>query len=149
MKSIRTDAVNPPLDGSITIPELLDFHYAHNAERPMYVFSPDGTDEIIEVSYLEFGRACDRVAYALRPQPDLDVLGQEKQVVAFIALADTIVYQAVTVGMMRAGLVVRQVISLFFRRTHWQAVYISHFQFLHGIPQQPSSTFCRKPRAAG
>ena len=107
MGSIRRDSVNPPLDGSITIPELLDFHFNHNAELPMYALSPDGTDELIEVSYLEFGRACDRVAYALRPQ--LDALVKDKQVVAIIALADTIVYQAVTVGIMRAGLVVRQI----------------------------------------
>lgn len=105
--SSRRDSVNPSLDGSITIPELLDFHSNHNAELPVYVFSPDGTDETIEVSYLEFGRACERVAYALRPQTD--ALGGDKQVVAFIALADTIVYQAVTVGMMRAGLVVRHI----------------------------------------
>jgi hypothetical protein len=107
MGSIRRDSVNPPLDGSITIPELLDFHSNHSAELPIYAFSPDGTDEPIEVSFLEFGRACDRVAYALRPQ--LDALGEDKQVVAFIALADTIVYQAVTIGMMRAGLVVRPI----------------------------------------
>jgi len=105
MGPLRRDSVNPPLDGSITIPRLLDFHHNYNARLPVYAFSPDGTDEIIEVSYLEFGRACDRVAYALRPQ--LDASGKDKQVVAFIALADTIVYQAVTVGMMRAGLVVR------------------------------------------
>ncbi|KAF8219495.1 putative aminoadipate reductase [Tricholoma matsutake] len=97
----RRDPVNPPVDGSVTIPELLDFHWEHNAELPIYAFNRDGSDEIIEVSYLEFGRACDRVAHTLRPQRS----GEDKQAVAFLALTDTIVYQAVTVGMMRAGLV--------------------------------------------
>lgn len=98
----RREPINPPLDGSLTIPEVIDFHSKHNPELPIYVFSPEGSDEIVQVSYLEFARACDRVAHLLRPHRS----GEDKQVVAFIALADTLVYQAVTIGMMRAGLVV-------------------------------------------
>jgi acyl-CoA synthetase (AMP-forming)/AMP-acid ligase II len=91
----------PPLNGSITLPETIDFHLKHNPQLPIYAFNQDGSDEITEISYLEFGRACDRVAHLLRPQR-----GEDRPVVAFIALADTIMYQAITIGMMRAGLVV-------------------------------------------
>ena len=100
---VTRERVYPPLDGSIIIPEVLDFHWEHNAEQPAFVFSRDGSDELSEISYTEFGRACDRAAYALHPQHS----GEERPVVAFIALADTITYQAITIGMMRAGLIVR------------------------------------------
>jgi acyl-CoA synthetase (AMP-forming)/AMP-acid ligase II len=97
----------PPLDGSVTIPEAIDFHLKHNPQFPVYAFNQDGSDEITEISYLEFGRACDRVAHLLRPQR-----GEDRPVVAFIALTDTIMYQALAVGMMRAGLVVRRLSSV-------------------------------------
>lgn len=93
--------VRPPLDGSVNIPETLDFHWKHNAKHPIFVFNRDGSSELTEVSFLEFGRACHRVAHALRPQR-----AGEREVVAFIALADSLLYQSITVGLMIAGLVV-------------------------------------------
>ncbi|RDB20739.1 Non-canonical non-ribosomal peptide synthetase FUB8 [Hypsizygus marmoreus] len=95
------EPVLPPIDGSVTIPESIEFHWKHNAELPIFVFNRDGSDEVTEISYLEFGRACHRVAHHVRPRRE----GKDGEVVAFIALADTIVYQAITVGLMRAGLV--------------------------------------------
>jgi len=98
----RREPVNPPVDGSVNLPEILDFNLKYNAELPMFAFNRDGSDEITEISYLEFARACDRVAHAIRPRR----IGRERQVVAFMALADSVVYQAITLGLMRAGLVV-------------------------------------------
>ena len=109
----RQERVFPPIDGSITIPEVLDFHWEHNAELPSFIFSRDGSDELSEISYTEFGRACDRAAYALRPQPS----GEERPVVALIALADTITYQAITIGMMRARLIVCYLLRWFYLLT--------------------------------
>ncbi|KAG6843004.1 hypothetical protein H0H93_002586, partial [Arthromyces matolae] len=91
----------PPLDGSVTIPESVDFNLEHNPNLDAFVFSEEGSAEITEISYLEFGRACHRVAHLVRPGRS----GADKEVVAFIALADTIVYQAVTIGLMIAGLI--------------------------------------------
>lgn len=93
----------PPLDGTVVLPEVIDFHSKNNADLPMYAFSEDGKNEPTTISFLEFSRACHRVAHALRPNR----AGPENQVVAFIALADTVLYQAVTVGLVKAGLVVR------------------------------------------
>lgn len=94
--------ISPPFDGSVTIPETLEFHWKHNADLPVFAFNRDGSNEITEISFLEFGRACHRVAHHIRPER----AGPDGQVVAFIGLVDTISYQAVSVGMMRAGLVV-------------------------------------------
>jgi hypothetical protein len=54
---------------------------------PFFAFNRDGSDAVVEISYLELDRACNRVAHALRPRR----AGEEKIVVAFMALADAIV----------------------------------------------------------
>ncbi|KAF8953018.1 putative aminoadipate reductase [Flammula alnicola] len=50
-------------------------------------------EDVTEISYLEFGRACHRVAHHFGPR---FLSGHGRLVVAFIALADTLLYQAVT-----------------------------------------------------
>ncbi|KAG6888349.1 hypothetical protein C0995_009042 [Termitomyces sp. Mi166 len=93
--------VFPPVDGSVIIPETIDFHLKNNAELSIFAYNKEGSSEVTEITYLEFGRACHRVAHLVRPGR----AGPDHEIVAFIALADTIVYQAVTVGLMIAGLV--------------------------------------------
>lgn len=68
----------------------------------MYAYSEEHADEITTISFLEFGRAAHRAAHLLRPNGR----GHDYEVVAIIALADTLVYQTLTVGLMKAGLVV-------------------------------------------
>lgn len=34
----------PPLDGSLTIPEIYDWHYAHSPEHPLFVYSDSHGD---------------------------------------------------------------------------------------------------------
>ncbi|KIM43694.1 hypothetical protein M413DRAFT_443603 [Hebeloma cylindrosporum] len=93
--------VFPPFDYSVTLPESVDFHRKHNPNETLYVFAEDGKPEPTKISFLEFGRAADRVAHHLRPGRG----GQDRQVIAFIALSDTLLYQAVTIGIMRAGFI--------------------------------------------
>ncbi|KAF8901178.1 acetyl-CoA synthetase-like protein [Gymnopilus junonius] len=90
-------------DNSLTLPETIDFHIKHNPSNPLYVFSEDSKYEsdVTNITYLEFGRATDRVAHYVRPSR----AGADGQVVAFIALSDTLLFHAVTIGIMRAGLV--------------------------------------------
>lgn len=34
----------PPLDGSLSVPDMYDFHYVHNPHHPVFVYTrPDGT----------------------------------------------------------------------------------------------------------
>ncbi|KAJ3887894.1 amp-CoA ligase, partial [Lentinula edodes] len=90
----------PSLDSPITVPELLDFHYEHNPTRPIYVFAQD-EQKITEISYLEFVRACHRLAHIIRPRRT----GPERAVVAVVALVDTLVYETIIAGVIRAGLI--------------------------------------------
>ncbi|KAF8954562.1 hypothetical protein BDZ97DRAFT_1975945 [Flammula alnicola] len=89
---------HPPTDYSVTLPEVIDFHRKNNPSKTVYVFSEDGSHEPTNISYLEFGRAADRVAHYIRPGRS----GPDSQVIAFVALSDTLLYQAVTIGITRA-----------------------------------------------
>ncbi|KAL1699761.1 hypothetical protein EV121DRAFT_295859 [Schizophyllum commune] len=92
--------VNAPLEANLAFPAACDFNLKHNPQQTCYVYAEaDGT--VREVTYLEFGRAVHRAAHALRPSRN----GDHDGVVAIIALSDTLLYQAVNIGLMKAGLV--------------------------------------------
>ncbi|PPQ75729.1 hypothetical protein CVT24_002582 [Panaeolus cyanescens] len=90
----------PPAFGTVTLPECVDFHTTHNPTHPIYCFSQDGESEITNITHLEFGRACDRLAHRVRPGRQ----GPDDEVVAVVALSDTLLYQTATIGLIRAGL---------------------------------------------
>ncbi|KDQ22274.1 hypothetical protein PLEOSDRAFT_1068683, partial [Pleurotus ostreatus PC15] len=92
----------PPTDGSLLLSQTIDFHLKCNPTFPMYVFAEEGSERVIVVTFLEFARACHRVAHHVRPRASPQQLGQ---VVAIIASCDTIVYQALVLGCIKAGLV--------------------------------------------
>jgi len=100
---------NPPLDGTITLPETIEFHWQHNVDLPAYVFHQEGkdTDDITEISYLEFGRASHRVANLMNDKFP-SVTG--RPVVAFMALTDSLVYQAISLGLMKSGFIVSAIL---------------------------------------
>ncbi|KAJ3758360.1 acetyl-CoA synthetase-like protein [Lentinula raphanica] len=100
-----TNAKTPSLDGPITVPELLDFHYEQNPTHPIYVFARDN-EEITRISFLEFIRACHRLAHIIRPgRVGPERVGPERVVVAVVASVDTLVYETVIAGVIRAGLI--------------------------------------------
>ena len=99
----RPHCIYPPTDCSVTLPEVVDFHRTHNPYETAYVFSKDCALNPTNISFLEFGRATDRVAHYVRPGRS----GRDREVVALIALSDTLLYQAITVGITRAGYIVR------------------------------------------
>ncbi|KAF9445951.1 putative aminoadipate reductase [Macrolepiota fuliginosa MF-IS2] len=99
----QNEILLPSVDGSYTIPEALDFHRKHNPQEPIYVFSADeSSQEPTTITFGEFGRACDRVAQYVRPGRSIHSDGQ---VVAMIVVTDTLLYQALLMGVMKAGLV--------------------------------------------
>ncbi|KAJ3740213.1 putative aminoadipate reductase [Lentinula detonsa] len=91
----------PSRDRLNTIPQLLQFHYEHNPDQPLYVYSEDGKATLTEIRNLEFVRACHRAAHIVRPHR----CGPNGEVVAVIAQLDTIAYTAVVAGLMLAGLI--------------------------------------------
>ena len=121
------DPVYAPIDGTVNIPETIEFNWKHNADHPAYVYNEDGTDNVTEITHLEFGRACHRVAHALRPNFD-----PTRPTVGLIALTDVLLYQATVIGMMRANLVVGAfVFSTSYNVTEVEGLHDSHFPYLH------------------
>jgi acyl-CoA synthetase (AMP-forming)/AMP-acid ligase II len=102
MSNIYAEIVLPPTDGTIFLPDTLAFHRRYNPNASMYLFNEDGTDDIVEVSYSQLDRGCNRVVRAIGTDFDLST----RPVVALVALADTLLYQTIVVGMMSAGLIV-------------------------------------------
>ncbi|KAL6302718.1 hypothetical protein BKA93DRAFT_736353 [Sparassis latifolia] len=102
--SISNGRALPPLDGSITVlPGFLDFHAEQNPNLPFF-FYPSADPTAVKpasVSYLEFAHATHRIAHAFRPGR----AGPDRAVVAVVVTCDTLLYHALVVGIMRAGLV--------------------------------------------
>ncbi|KZP33662.1 acetyl-CoA synthetase-like protein [Athelia psychrophila] len=96
----KTATVYPPLDGTILLPDLVDFNLEHNADLTAFVYS-DAPGSLTKISYLEYGRAAHRVGHVIRPGR----AGPESKVVALVANLDTLLYAALVVGMIRAGVV--------------------------------------------
>ncbi|KAF9228211.1 acetyl-CoA synthetase-like protein [Gyrodon lividus] len=92
---------HPPLDGSLFLTDMVEFNAKHNTTRPFYTFYDERTSDIRSISHLEFYRASQRIAHAVRPSRQ----GPDNEVVAMIAYSDTILYQALTMGLIYAGLV--------------------------------------------
>ncbi|KAF9059347.1 putative nonribosomal peptide synthetase [Rhodocollybia butyracea] len=92
-------AVKPPFRHYTTVPQLLEFHYEHNPAQPVFVFADE--DALTEITYLEYIRACHRVAHFVRPHRT----GPDRAVVAVVALADNLIYDSISVGIIHAGLV--------------------------------------------
>ncbi|KZP13552.1 acetyl-CoA synthetase-like protein [Athelia psychrophila] len=98
--STQMPTVYPPMHGTIRPAALVDFYLEHNPTHKLYVYS-EAPGALVEISFLEFGRAAHRAGHLLRPKRS----GPENEVVASIANVDILLYQTLVAGMMRAGLV--------------------------------------------
>ena len=99
-----------PLDGSLpTIPDIADFYAAYTPDEPWLVFpSKDPSQDIMHISFAEMAQASHRVAHILRPRRE----GPEREVIALLLSTDTVLYVAVLLGLLRAGLVVSHVFQM-------------------------------------
>ncbi|OAX35333.1 amp-CoA ligase [Rhizopogon vinicolor AM-OR11-026] len=91
----------PPLDGSLFLPELLEFNARHNPDIIFFVYDRPESDSPVSISHLEFYQACHRAAQEIRRSR----AGTDKEVVALMANSDTLLYQTVFMGIIFAGLV--------------------------------------------
>jgi acyl-CoA synthetase (AMP-forming)/AMP-acid ligase II len=133
--------VYPPLDGTVLLPDLPDFNLQHNPTLPAFVYSlaPNSNTQI---SFLEFARACHRVAHAVRPNR----AGPEGEIVGLIANTDTILYLALVAGMVRAGVVVS--INIYVSRSRLIRVsFRSRSRFRPAILPRPLYQCSRRSRA--
>ena len=109
MPATQSSLTYPPSDIPLNIVEVLDFHTKHNPSASIYTFSEDGKPGHTEISFLEFGRAVHRVAHHIRPAGTTIV---NRETIAFVALSDSLLYQAVTLGIAKAGYIVRRTYQL-------------------------------------
>ncbi|KAG2133352.1 putative aminoadipate reductase [Suillus clintonianus] len=91
----------PPLDGSLFLPELLEFNAQHNSVVTFFVYNKPGSSDLVSISHLDFYRACHRAAHQIRPGR----AGADNEVVGIIANSDTLLYHTVFMGIIFAGLV--------------------------------------------
>lgn len=89
------------LSSQLYLPDVLDFNLANNPNHPIFVFPNDASPgTLTKISMLEYVRACHRAGIAVSSST------QPGDVIGVIANVDSLVYSALLVGMMKAGLVV-------------------------------------------
>lgn len=95
----------PSNDGTLPAVEgQLDWHAEHNPNVPWVLFpSPEDPTTVRSLSFSDFALASHRIAHVLRPGRS----GADGEPIAMIFHCDTIHYNAMIAGAMRAGLVVR------------------------------------------
>ncbi|GJE98661.1 acetyl-CoA synthetase-like protein [Phanerochaete sordida] len=101
---------HPPIDGSLTVPELYDWHYEHNPTQPVFVYKDRERNELVHLTYRDvvpaIHRAGRRVADAagidLGASPPPTTVGP----IAIVATSDSITYWCTVAGMLRAGVTV-------------------------------------------
>ncbi|KAJ8701439.1 hypothetical protein PTI98_000222 [Pleurotus ostreatus] len=95
-------APTPSTDGSILLSEAVDFNMKYNTTLPMYVYADEASDDTITITHLEFARSCHRIAQTVEPSGPRP---NDNHVVAIVALCDTIMYQALVLGIHKAGMI--------------------------------------------
>ncbi|KAJ7045929.1 putative aminoadipate reductase [Mycena alexandri] len=95
---MKTALAQPPLDGSLFLHQIPDFHRIHNPDHPCYTWQDPGAEQTHVLTYLEFSRGVHRAAGSTKHL-------EPGKPVAVIALCDTIVYHAIFLGLMKAGYV--------------------------------------------
>ncbi|KAG6837399.1 putative NRPS-like protein biosynthetic cluster [Arthromyces matolae] len=94
----------PPLDGSLTLPELYEYNLEHNPDHPLFVYNSNG-----QVVTIKWGQAVSAIRNAasitlreIQLEPDAS---DEAPVIAILAVLDQPSYFALVAGIMHAGFV--------------------------------------------
>src|SRR5882762_3186454 len=75
----------PPLDGSLTIPEIYDFHLQHSPNHPLYVYSDDSSSECI-IPFRRAVRAIHRAGGIIRTRLGTVESLSKRPIVAILAM---------------------------------------------------------------
>ena len=99
----------PPTDGSIALAEVIDFHLDANPAHPFAILYNVESQSQTSLNYKELAYAVHRAAYMLNP----GAMMPQGTSIGILISTDTLTYIALVLGAMRAGLVVRPFLSLF------------------------------------
>lgn len=85
----------PPLDGSMTMPEIYDFHLKSSPDHPLFVFpEDDGTERVI--NWAEAVRAFHRAGHIVHSHFDLKRQeGSPPPIVAILSAAGLLTYHII------------------------------------------------------
>ncbi|KAH7912516.1 hypothetical protein BJ138DRAFT_785575 [Hygrophoropsis aurantiaca] len=98
---------HPPVDGSLTVPELYEYHATKSPQHPLFVYA-DEHKELKTIRYPEAFRAIQRAAglaaghYKVTATQSQNT--SDPPVCGILAVADTLSYMALIVGLMYIGL---------------------------------------------
>ncbi|KAL4257534.1 Adenylate-forming Reductase [Pleurotus pulmonarius] len=99
LPSLDPAFIAPPLDGTVLIPAIYDFHYTHNPDYPLFKYDKEGV-----VSTITWKVATEAIYTAARIlTSQLQVSPATRPVVAILAVIDQLSYFALSAGIMRAG----------------------------------------------
>lgn len=62
----------PPLDGTLTVPEIFDFHYKNNPNHPVFVYA-DNSGTVVNLAYSDVVPATHRAALHIAKIAGLDL----------------------------------------------------------------------------
>lgn len=96
-----TTFVAPPLDGSITIPQMFDHHAAHSPNHPVFLYE-DGPGNKIFIHWKEIHQATGRVARYMEAQ-GISAATEGPKIIAILAVLDSITYFTLVHGIIRLG----------------------------------------------
>ncbi|KAJ3535272.1 hypothetical protein NM688_g7002 [Phlebia brevispora] len=93
----------PPLDGSLSIPELYDWHLTNSPDHPLFVFS-DENGSATTITWKEVGCAVHRGGHLVQGVVHKTTTARPERIVcAILAYSDTIVYFTLIAAIIRAG----------------------------------------------
>ncbi|KIY44831.1 acetyl-CoA synthetase-like protein [Fistulina hepatica ATCC 64428] len=103
----------PPLDGSLCVPEIYDWHATHNPDYPLFVynsnFSPDSLVQkggsLTIHTYASVAAAAHKAGRYVACLTGVPLDGDTKPIVAVLASSDSITFFTTLLGMMRAEIV--------------------------------------------
>ncbi|KAH7925193.1 acetyl-CoA synthetase-like protein [Leucogyrophana mollusca] len=95
----------PPLDGSLTLPEIYDWHYENNPQHPVFLYTRS-TGEKCFCPYSEVVPAAHRAGRYVADAAGIDLTADASTfpLVAIFAATDTVTYFTTLIGALRAGI---------------------------------------------
>ncbi|KAF8995049.1 hypothetical protein BDQ17DRAFT_1430659 [Cyathus striatus] len=90
----------PPLDGSLTVPQIYDWHLEHNADYPFFTFYSEGQHTTL--AYSSVVPAMHRAA-KLASSFDRNDNARPIETIAILSSSDTVSYFSTMVGIMQLG----------------------------------------------
>ncbi|TFK35193.1 hypothetical protein BDQ12DRAFT_560152, partial [Crucibulum laeve] len=96
----------PPLDGSLTLPEIYDWHYESNPRHSVFIFENHPRAGYTHLTYTEVVPAIHNAARYIGFVFELDIDNLDKTMspVALLATSDTVTTFCTILGMMRIGI---------------------------------------------